>query len=102
ALKQAGAEGPPVNDRPAQAEAVGRRPVKDAAPLAIAAAVELVRVFELQQRLGLAVGGLLAEVGARVLPTVVPDESARRERDPVAGLPQPPADIHVVAGLPVE
>src|SRR6266498_5673338 len=75
--------------------------VEHTAPLAIASAVELVGVLEAQQRLGLAVASLLPQVGARVLPAVVPDERARGEGDPVARLLQPPAHVDVVAGLAV-
>src|SRR6516225_1794060 len=58
-------------------------------------------MLELQERLCLPVTSLLAQVGARVLPPVMPDESARRDGDPVARLLQAPADIDIVAGLAV-
>src|SRR5438132_4140359 len=74
-----------------------RGPVQDTAPLAITAAIEFIGVLEAEQCLGLAVACLLAEEGARALSAVVPNEGARREGDPAAGLLQPPADVHVIA-----
>ena len=76
-----------------------RVPIKDALPLAVAAAVEAVGVLELQKRLGLAVAGLLPEVRPRRLAAMVPDERSRSEGDPPARLLETPADVHVVAGL---
>src|SRR5207249_112599 len=101
-LEQAGAEGAAVDDRVREAQAPERGAVKDATPLALPPPIELVRVLEPQQRLGLAIAGLLSEVRTRVLPAVVPHERARRERDPVACLLEAPAHVHVVACFPVD
>ena len=54
-------------------------------------------MLEPQQRLGLAVAGLLTEVGSRCGPAVMPHEGPGGERDPAACLLQPPADVDVVA-----
>src|SRR5436189_4202033 len=101
ALEQAGAERAPVDDRVVEPQTLERRPVQDAAPLAVAAAIEPIRMFEAQEGFGFAVAGLLAQVGGRRLPTMVPNERPRSEGNPVARLLQAPADIHVVARLAV-
>ncbi len=54
-----------------------------------------------QHRLGLAITGLLAEVGAHLEPAVMPHHRRRAEPDDVTALHEPPADIDVVAGLAV-
>src|SRR5438477_402011 len=96
-LEKAGAEGSPIDEVVVQPKATQRCPVQHAAPFAVAPAVELVRVFETQECLGLAVAGLLAKVGARVLAAVVPHTSAGRKGNPVASLLQPPAYVYVIA-----
>src|SRR6516165_8432208 len=48
--------------------------------------IELVRMFQLEQRLGLAVACLLLQIGARFLTAMMPNDRTRRKRDPVAGL----------------
>src|SRR5437870_243246 len=53
-------------------------------------------MFETQQRFGVTIAGLLAEVCAGTLPAVMPDEGTRRKRDPVTCLLQSPAEINVV------
>src|SRR5262249_26477204 len=55
-------------------------------------------MFEDQQSFSAAIAGLLLEVGARPLAPMMPDKCARRERDPLPRLLQPPAKVHVIAG----
>src|SRR5512133_1875825 len=52
----------------------------------------------LQLGLGGAVAALLAPVGADRVAAVVPDDGRRAEAEGQAALPQPPADVDVVAG----
>src|SRR5215471_15092165 len=75
--------------------------VQNSAPLAVAAAIEAIGVLETQERLGLAIAGLLTQIGPRVLTSMMPDECARSESDPISCLLQPPAQIDVVTGLAV-
>ena len=98
-LKQAGAESAVVDNRLSDDQALQRRTVEHAAPLAVAAAIVAVRMFKPQQGLGLTVSGLLPQIGAGRLSSLVPDEGPRCERNPMARLLQTPADIDVVAGL---
>src|SRR5262245_54900615 len=56
-------------------------------------------MLKAQQRLGLAVAGLLSHIGAGRLPPVMPDDCSRSKRDPGARLLQSPADIDVVPRL---
>src|SRR5262245_28287154 len=102
ALKQSGRVGPAINDGFAQAQALKRRAVEHAAPFPFAAAVELFRVLLLQQRFRFSVSGLLPQISHRRLAPVMPYERARRKSDPAPFVLQPPADIHVVAGLPIQ
>src|SRR5262245_51911285 len=89
ALKEPRPEDAAIDDRAADAQALERSPIQYASPFAVAAPVELFRVLEIQQGLRLSIAGLLSQIGARVLATMVPHEGARRKRDPVAGLFQP-------------
>src|SRR5207302_4416721 len=101
ALKKAGAESSPINDGIVQQEPLHRGPVEHAPPLAVPAVVKPVWMLEAQQGLGRSVACLLAEIGARTLAPVVPDKRARRERDPLPGLLQPPAHVDVIARLAI-
>jgi hypothetical protein len=56
------------------------------------------RPFLLQQRLGLAVATLLPPVLEYRIAAVMPDHSSRAKPQRPTALPQPPADIDVVAG----
>src|SRR5579884_1254991 len=55
-------------------------------------------MLALEQRLGLAVAALLAQIRAHGPAPVMPDDRARAERDPFARVEQPPAHVDVVAG----
>src|SRR5262245_12772626 len=101
ALEESGAESSAIDDRIAPAEALQRGAVENAAPFAVAAPVELLRVLELKECFRFAITGLLAQIGAHVLSAVMPDKRAGRKSDPVAGLLQSPANIHVIARLAV-
>src|SRR5260221_4128434 len=50
------------------------------------------------ERLGLAVAALLAEIGLYRVAAEVPDDGSRAEADSVAGILKTPADVDVVAG----
>jgi hypothetical protein len=78
---------------------LGTYAVQYATPLAFTPAVKTLGVFELQQRLSFAVTSLLLEVCAGALSPVMPNECARRECDPLTGLLQPPANVHIIAGF---
>src|SRR5437879_12155577 len=84
ALKQPRSKDSTVDDRPVQKETLERDAIEDALPLALAAAVEFIRMLEPQQGLRLAITGLLAEIAAWAPATVVPDECARGRGDPPA------------------
>ena len=58
----------------------------------------LVGMLSLEQRLGLAVASLLAQVAAHGAAAVVADDRAGAERDLPARVEQPPAHVDVVAG----
>ena len=98
ALERAGAEGSAVDDRVVEDQPLQRRAVQHAAPLPLAAEIEAVGMLEAEQGLGVAVAGLLPQVGAGRLAAVVPDHRRRRERDPVTGCLQTPTDVNIVAG----
>ena len=99
ALEHPGPERAAIDDRHGELEALQRAAIHHASPLAVAAAVELVGVLGVEQGLGLAIAGLLPEVRTRVLAAVVPDERPRREGDQEPLVLEPPADVHIVAGL---
>ena len=100
ALEESAAEQPMIDDRRARLHADLGRGVDAAGPAGRAETVEVLRMPPFQDGLGLAVARLLLEVGADRVAPVVPDEASRAEADPVAALLEPPADVHVVAGLP--
>ena len=54
-------------------------------------------MLSLEQRLGLAVAPLLAEIGADRTAAMMQDHRARTEGDVLAGVKQPPADVDIVA-----
>src|SRR5262245_32272903 len=56
-------------------------------------------MFEAEEGLGLSVARLLAQVSARILPPMMPDERPGSEGDPITGLLQTPANIDIIAGL---
>src|SRR5207302_7214347 len=101
ALEEPAAEGAAIDDRLGEAQAGQCGAVENAAPLAVAAAVELVGMLETQECLGLAITRLLPLVGTGRGPPVMPDKRAGSEGNPVAGLLQPPADIDIVACLAI-
>src|SRR5437016_5121085 len=101
ALEQTGPKRALIDNVIGESQAPKRRTVQHSAPLAVAASVESVRVFEAKKGFCLAVPSLLSEVSARGLPPMVPDKCTWCECDPVARLLQPPADVHIVAGFPV-
>lgn len=100
-LKQAAAEGAAINHVASEPQPLQRRPVHDAAPLAVATAIEAFGMFELQQRFCFTIAGLLFQVRAWVLAAMMPDKRAGRHGNPVAGLLQTPADIDVVPCLAI-
>ena len=90
-----------VNDRSAGLHTDLGSGVDPTMPHGSAEAVEIFGVTALEQGFGLAVAGLLFEVGGDGIASVVPDETGRAESDLVASLLEPPANIHIIAGLTV-
>ena len=101
ALEKARAENAVVNNRPREKRIHPHLRIDVAVPDGRAGRTEILEVLVAQHRLGLAVAGLLAEVGAHLEPAIMPDHRGRAEADDVAELHQAPADIDVVAGLAV-
>ncbi len=101
ALKQAGSECAPINNRFFQMQAAQGDAVQNPAPFAVPAAVEPVGVLEAQERLGFAIAGLLPQVSTRVPTPMVPHKSPWSEGDPVAGLLKPPTQIDIVPCLAI-
>ena len=62
--------------------------------------LEPIRVMRQEPLFAFAVPNLLPPVGFHGRPSMVPDKGARCKGDPLAGLLQSPADIHIVARLP--
>src|SRR5262249_51696228 len=91
-LEEAGAEGATIDDVLIQAQALQGSPIKNATPFAVASAVKSVRVLESQQGLGFPITGLLPQVGARIIPAMVPDKSPGSKSNPVTRLLHSPAD----------
>src|SRR5579864_2935333 len=90
ALEQAGCKCTAINNWLIQMQAPQGNAIQNAAPFAIAAAIEAIGVLETQERLGFAIAGLLAQIGPRVLTPMMPNESPRCEGEPVSRLLQPP------------
>ena len=101
ALEKPGAENAVINDRPGEKRIHPHLRIDVAVPDGRAGRAEILEMLVAQHRLGLAVAGLLAEVGADLEPAVMPDHGGGAEADHVAALHQPPADIDVVARLAV-
>src|SRR5207247_4696665 len=62
--------------------------------------IEAMGMPEVQERLGLAVAALLADVGLDGVAAEVPHHRRRAEADAMPALLNPPAQIHVVARGP--
>ena len=84
-------------DEPGEA----RRAVDLAFPFRGAGRPEEDEMLESQHRLGFAVALLLFAKGFERETAVVPDDGRRAERNHAAALLEAPAEIHIVAGLPV-
>src|SRR4029453_9759211 len=79
----------------------GEVAVDAALPPRLPAFVELLLMAMLQETLTLAVADLLSPISPDRIAVVVPDERRGAEGQMPAALLQPPADVHVVAGLGV-
>src|SRR2546425_7963885 len=97
-LEEAAAEDAAVDDGPPPWDQRRAAAVDSTSPPRVEERVEAVRMPEIQQRLGLAVPPLLADVGVHGVAPEVPHHGRRAEADAVALLLQSPAEIDVVSG----
>src|SRR5207249_7148593 len=97
-LKGRAAPDPVVDPSGRAEERRGRAAIHASGPRDVADPVVPVGPLARQLRLGLPVLPLLPPVRADGVAAMVPDHGRRTEADRPAALPQPPAEIDVVAG----
>src|SRR5439155_26526298 len=73
--------------------------VNAAAPNAPTEPIEIFRMFACEQRLSLAIAMLLLQISVNRGAAIMPHKRCRAETNPVSGLLQAPAEIHIIARL---
>jgi hypothetical protein len=100
-LEKSFTENPVINNRSINKPAEPRRAIDLTAPFCCAGRAEKDQMFKAQQRFRFAIAILLFHKSSQCKSAVMPDNRSWAERNYPATLLNSPAEIHVVAGLPI-